>query len=224
MESRKINVRRNKAKESKKVVPVREVWTPEEGPPTFKFAQPIQKRRMRLVNTGAINALSLTANDLARLLCGIVATTSTTGYYEANSLRIKRVQVWSTSVVNTAVSINIQYATYATGSSQPMFGGPPNARVATTSSQSKYAYVDLRPDPATGWQDKWFSVASTNTTTILVFNSIPDESTIDIDYDVFQDSWGQRTQSPAAIAGAVVGTWYSAVGSTGLTPQGVNYI
>jgi hypothetical protein len=182
---------------------------------------------MRVGNTTAVNSLNVTVNMLAQLLCGVVATTTVLGYYESNSFRLRRVQVWSNSVTSQVTTINIQYGTGISGASQPMFGGPPNAVTATVSSPSKYAYVDLRPAKDTNWQNSWWSVVSSNTGVVLVFNSIPDESTIQFDYDTFQDSWGSRTVSPTALAGAVAGTWYSSVGGGwpgGFTPQGINYV
>lgn len=218
-------MKKNNKNKNQRAVLVKEKYNPVvDGPFDWKKSQVIQHRSIRLLNAGGNQTITLTVDQLAQICVGVVATTAILGYYEANSFRIKRTRIWAVCPPSgAAATVSAAYATGVTGSSQPMFGGPPTVVTSTTTSISKYAYIDLRPNRNTGWQDKWWSVVTSNSGQVLNL-TLPDECVIQFDFDTFQDALGVRTVSPLAIAGATAGTWYSSFGTTGLVAQGQNSI
>lgn len=157
--------------------------------------------------------------QLAQLCVGVVATTSTLGFFESNVWRLKKVEIWAGATDLAALPANISAAwPNIPDSTQTLVTSVPNEQSDSTDSLGVLAHLVLRPPGDSAFAGKWWSVTAVSTVLVLV---VPQDAIIDFHFDRYRDYVGIRNQCTTALSGATPGTWY-AVRSNNMTPLSVN--
>lgn len=185
-----------------------------QSPPQFNSSFVI-KKRLRFQASTASTGLNLSAQSFGDLWC--VAATATSAYQLAESVRLRRISIWSPpSASLVPVTCSIDWL----GSAAGTFGN--SKRVSDTSMSQAPARVTAAP-PEGSQVGQWLA-ASGNSQTIVTL-AYAAGSVIDIKYDLIVRDAATSASVAAAlgVAGATVGANYirpldSTAGTATLSP------
>lgn len=172
----------------------------------------VLKKRLRF-SAVAASTTTLTPQNLGDLWC--VAATTTSAYQIAQSVRLKKIEIWGPMASDLVpVTVSVDW----TGSTVPGLFGKSNRVSDTSMGSTEPSYITTKP-PAGSQIAQWLSASDTQNLCKLTY---PLGAIIDIHYEFVARDDGAAVAVSGAVAGATVGVNYvrslDSVTATNLVP------
>jgi len=181
--------------------------------------QPVHKIRVRYVVSGGPIAAGvidfLTITQVAQM-CGITSLTAITSTFLFNSFRLRKVEMWQSTVAGSLVTIAAKWADTPTAASVGI-ANPPQVVEDSSSEPDRPAHIVLKPQKGT-WNENFFSAIGTPSYLGVTTSVAAGTATLDLHFSYVFDDLGPTPTGPALV-GATIGTNYHKIvtGSAGLT-------